>query len=119
MIHKDVEAEDVHNHRTEQCKAEWNVTSNQENQSAENLAGGDDVKIVRGIHRRYEISRRAGHGRHGNEMQKGVRTEDGEHKSEQDAGNDGGDFHAVLLNEIDDISITKVGGSSLRTATIY
>ncbi|HEX7619358.1 MAG TPA: hypothetical protein VF480_11650 [Verrucomicrobiae bacterium] len=58
------------------------------------------------------------------EMQKGIRAKDDEHQSKQDAGNDGGDFHAAMLNGIGDISIIKVGGSytrsrrSLRTATI-
>ena len=37
MIHEDVEAEDVHNHRAEQREPERNVAANQENQSAENL----------------------------------------------------------------------------------
>jgi hypothetical protein len=59
---------------------------------------------VRGIHRSDEIARRAGHGRHGNEMQESIRAEDGEHKSEQNAGNDGGYFHAVILNKRDEIS---------------
>jgi len=39
-------------------------------------------------------------------MQKGIRAEDGENKSEQDAGDDGGDFHGVMMNWIGDISIT-------------
>ena len=98
MVHEDVEAEDVHNHRAEQRETERNVAANQENQSAKNLATGDDVEIVRGIHRSDEIARRAGHGRHFYEVQKGIRAEGGEHKSEQDAGDDGGDFHGVMMN---------------------
>jgi hypothetical protein len=31
-------------------------------------------------------------------MQKGIRTGGGEHKSKQDAGDDGGDFHGVMMN---------------------
>ena len=37
-------------------------------------------------------------------MQKGIRAEDGEHKSEQDAGNDGGDFHVVMITGFGDFS---------------
>ena len=58
MIHEDVETEDVHNHRAEQRETERNVAANQENQSAENLATGNDVEIVRGIHRSDEVAGR-------------------------------------------------------------
>jgi len=51
-------------------------------------------------------------------MQKGIRAEDDKHKSEQDAGDDGGDFYVVMMNRLRDLSIIKIGGSSLRTATI-
>jgi hypothetical protein len=37
-------------------------------------------------------------------MQEGIRAEDNEHQSEQDAGDDRGDFHAAMLNRTGDIS---------------
>src|ERR1039458_4318312 len=40
VIHEDVEAEDVHNHRAKQREPERNVTANQEDQSAGDLATG-------------------------------------------------------------------------------
>src|ERR1017187_6594317 len=51
VIHEDVKAEDVHNHRAEQREAERNVAANQENQSTRDLAESDDVEIACAIHR--------------------------------------------------------------------
>jgi hypothetical protein len=42
--------------------------------------------------------------RHRDEMQKDVRAENNEHQSKEDAGDDRGYFHAVMLNRIGDIS---------------
>jgi hypothetical protein len=61
--------------------------------------------VTRFIHRANESAARPWHGLHGDEVQKSIRAEDGEHKSEQDAGNDGDDFHGALLNRIGDFSI--------------
>lgn len=115
VIHEDVEAEDVHNHWAEQCEARWNVAANQQNQSAENLATGDDVEITGFIHRTEKRASRSGHGRHGHEMQKGVRAEDGEHESKQNTGDDGGDFHAALLNRFGEISTIKIASNVLTS----
>jgi hypothetical protein len=100
MIHEDVEAEDVHNHRAEQCEAERNVAANQENQSAGDLAEPDDVHVM-AFHERFaEVCReRWLLWRHRDEMQKDVRAENNEHQSKEDAGDDRGYFHAVNVEQ--------------------
>jgi hypothetical protein len=105
MFQEDVEAEDVDNHRAEQGEAERNETANQENQSAGDLAEADDIHVM-AFHERFaEIGRERWRlWRHRDEVQKDVRAEDNEHQSEQDTGNDGGDFHAVMLNRMGRIS---------------
>jgi len=104
MIHEDVVAKDVHNHRAEQGKPERNEAANQKKQSAGDLAESDDLDVARVHHRRDERATRSGHGRRGDEVQKGIRAEDDEHESEQDAGDDFNDFHPVMLNRTSDFS---------------
>jgi hypothetical protein len=41
--------------------------------------------------------------RHRDEVEKDVRAKDDEHESKQDASDDGGDFHAVMLSGTADI----------------
>jgi hypothetical protein len=58
VIHENVEAEDVHNHRAEQREAERNVAADQKNQSTRDLAESDNIEIARAIHRIDEVARR-------------------------------------------------------------
>lgn len=88
-----------------------NVAADQEQQSARNLQEASDVHVMAYHECFAEVGReRWLLLRHRDEVQKDVRAEDEEHESQQDAGDDGGDFHAVMLNETKDISIVKTGG---------
>jgi hypothetical protein len=108
-----VEEQDVHDHRAEERKTERNIASDQEQQTADDLQQADDVNVM-ALHERFaEVSgQRRGQWRHRDEVQKDVRAEDDEHESQQDAGDDGGDFHGVMLNATGAISIAK-GGESI------
>ena len=67
--------------------------SDEQEQTADDLENGDDVNVTAVDERSDERAGVAFHGRHRNEVQKGVGPEDGEHEPEQDSGDDDGVFH--------------------------
>lgn len=93
-IHENVEKDDVYDDRAEEGEAERHETTDDEKKSAHNLKRGDGLQITGRGHRTDKLTRWAGHGRHGNEMQKRVRAENGEEQSEENADDDSNDFHA-------------------------
>jgi len=108
-VEENVEEQDVHDDRTKERKTQWNVTSDQQQQTANDLQQAHNVNIM-ALHERFaEVS---GHGRrrrgHRDEMQKDVRAENDEHESKQNADNDGGDFHGAMMTLAGNISILIV-----------
>ena len=70
---------DVHDHGSEQNQTERDETSDKQEQAAEYLEQGDDVKIVAQKKRLAEVSKQSRRRRwHRNEVQENVRTEDDE-----------------------------------------
>jgi len=88
----------VNDNGSKQHQAERDKASDEQEQAANNLEYGDDVKVVAQEKRLGEVSgQRWLRWRHRDEMQKDVGTEHDENESEKDSGNDGGDFHARIV----------------------
>ena len=86
---------DVYNDRSKQNQAERDETSDKQEQAANYLEHGDDVKIVAQEKRLAEVSKQSRRRRwHRNKMQEDVRTEDDEDESEKNPRNDRCDFHS-------------------------
>ena len=49
MAHGNVERQDIYDYRSDKSQAERHITSEQQKQSANDLARGDDVKVMRCI----------------------------------------------------------------------
>jgi hypothetical protein len=97
-VQQDVNQVNVHNDGSKQNQPERDKTSDEKEQAADDLEYSNDVKIVaqeKGLREVSDQPRRRG--RHWNEMQKDVRTEDDENESEKNPGNNGGDFHASTV----------------------
>jgi hypothetical protein len=93
-VHQDVDKIDIHNDGSEQDQTERDETSDKQEQAANYLEYGDDVKIVANKKGLREVSQQARRRRwHWNEVQKDVRTEDNENESEKNSRDNGGDFH--------------------------
>jgi len=89
---------DVHDHGSEQNQTERDETSDKQEQAAEYLEQGDDVKIVAQEKRLAEVSKQSRRRRwHRNKMQEDVRTEDDENESEKNPDNNCGNFHARIV----------------------
>jgi hypothetical protein len=89
---------DIDNYRSEQNQTKRDETSDKQEQAANYLEHGDDVNVVAQEKGLREVSKQPRLWRwHGNEVQKDIRSEDDENKSEQDPGNNCGDFHLSML----------------------
>ena len=88
----------VHNDRSKQNQAERDETSDKQEQAANYLEHGHDVKIVAQKKGLREVSKQSRRRRwHRNEMQKDVRTEDDENESEKNPSNNRGNFHVDIV----------------------
>jgi len=89
---------DVYNDGSEQNQTERNETSDKQEQAADYLEQGDDVKIVTQEKRLAEVSKQSWRWRrHRNEVQEDVRTEDDKDESEKNASNNRGNFHSGIV----------------------
>jgi len=90
-----VEGKDVHEDGAKNDEAERCGASDEDEQAAEELKEADDVHPAGGSHDGHELCG-GGAGRRrrrGHEGMQDVGTEDDEHEAEQDAADDGDDFH--------------------------
>ena len=88
----------VHNDGSKQNQTERNETSDKQEQAADDLEHGDDVKLVAQEKGLREVSKQSRRRRwHRNKMQEDVRTEDDENESEKNPSNNGGNFHARIV----------------------
>jgi hypothetical protein len=93
-VHQDVDEIDIHNDGSEQNQTERDETSDKQEQTANDLEHGDDVKIVANEKGLREVSKQPRRRWwHRNEVQEDVRTEDNENESEKNPRDNGGDFH--------------------------
>jgi hypothetical protein len=89
---------DVHNDGSEQNQTERDETSDKQEQAADYLEQGDDVKIVAQEKRLAEVSKQSRRWRwHRNEVQEDVRTEHNKNESEKNASNNRGNFHSRIV----------------------
>jgi hypothetical protein len=89
---------DVYNDRSEQNQTERDETSDKQEQAAEYLEQGDDMKIVAQKKRLAEVSKQSRRWRwHRNEVQEDIRTEDDKNESEKNASNNRGNFHYRIV----------------------
>ena len=85
---------DVHDDGSEQNQTERNETSDKQEQAADDLEHGHDVKIVAQEKGLSEVSKQPRRRRrHRNEVQENVRTEDNENEPEKNPSDNRGDFH--------------------------
>src|SRR4030095_3854146 len=95
---QDVNEIDVHNDGSEQNQAERDETSDKQEQAADDLEHGDDMKIVAQEKGLREVSKQPRRWRrHRNEVQEDVRTEDNEDQPEKNPRDNGGDFHLNIV----------------------
>ena len=89
---------DVHNDGSEQNQTERDETPGKQEQAADDLEHGDEVKIVANEKSLREVSKQSRRRRrHRNEVQENVRTEDDEDQPEKNPRDNGGDFHASIV----------------------
>ena len=89
---------DVHNDGSKQNQTERNEASDKQEQAADDLENGDDVKVMAQEKRLAEVSKQSRRRRwHRNKMQEDVRTEDDENESEKNSDNSCGNFHARIV----------------------
>jgi hypothetical protein len=94
-VQQDVNQVNVHNDGSKQNQTERDKSPDKQEQAANYLEHGDDVKIMAQEKRLREVSKQSRRRRwHGNKMQEDVRTEDDENESEKNPSNNGGNFHA-------------------------
>ena len=88
----------VHNDRSKQNQTQRDETSDKQEQAANDLEHGDDVKIVAQEKSLREVSDQPGGWRwHRNEVQKNIGTENNKNQSEKDPGDDGSNFHLIIV----------------------
>jgi hypothetical protein len=88
----------VDDHGSKQNQAQRDETSDKQEQAANYLEHGDDVKIVAQEKGLREVSKQSRRRRwHRNKMQEDVRTEDDENESEKNPDNNCGNFHARIV----------------------
>jgi len=89
---------DVHNDGSKQNQAERDKASNEQEQAADDLEYGNDMKVMAYKERLRKISDQPGLWRwHRNEMQKDVRTEYDENESEKNPSDNRGNFHTGIV----------------------
>jgi hypothetical protein len=89
---------DVHNDGSEQKQAERDEASDEQEQAADDLEYGDNVKVVAQEKGLGEVANQSWRRwRHRNEVEEDIRTEDNENEPEKNASNDGGDFHSRMV----------------------
>jgi hypothetical protein len=86
---------DVDDDGTEQSEAKWHKAAQEKERAADDLQRGDGCQIAGGIHRADKFPRVASHGRHREEVEECIGTEDNENQSEKNAGDNGNDFHVA------------------------
>jgi hypothetical protein len=97
-VQQDVNEIDVHNNGSKQKQAERDKASEQQEQAADDLEYGNDVKVVAQEKRLAEVSKQSRRGRrHRNKVQKDVRPEHDKNESEKNTSNNGGNFHARIV----------------------
>ena len=88
----------VHDDGSNQNQAERDKASDEQEQAADDLEYGNDVKVMAQEKRLGEVSGQRWRWRwHRNEMQKDVRTEHDKNESEKNPGNNRGDFHSHIV----------------------
>src|SRR5262249_25102144 len=88
----------VHNNGSKQNQPKRDEASDEQEQAADDLEYGNDVKVMAQEKRLGEVSSQRWRWRwHRNEMQKDVRTEDDENESEKNPSNNCGDFHSRIV----------------------
>jgi len=93
-VHQDVNEVDVHNDGSEQKQAERDEASDKQQQAAEDLEYGDNVKVMAQEKGLGEVANQPWRRwRHRNEVQEDIRTEYNEDQSEKNAGDNSSDFH--------------------------
>jgi hypothetical protein len=111
-VDEDVEAEDVDDDRPEQGEAEGDEAADQEEQSAADLEGAYDLHVAslhHGAGKGGGMALRGG-GRRRDEVEEDVQAEDNKGEPEEDADDDGGDFHGAIFNGNWGIATRKAGG---------
>jgi hypothetical protein len=97
-IKQNVNQVNVHNDGSKQNQAERDKASDEQQQAADHLEYGNDVKVMAQEKRLGEVTDEPRRWRrHRNEMQKDVRTEDDKNESEKNPGNNGGYFHSNMV----------------------
>jgi hypothetical protein len=95
---QDVNQVNVHNDGSEQNQTQRDETSDEQEQAANDLEYGNDVKVMAQEKRLGEVSSQRWRWRwHRNKMQEDVRTEDDENESEKNPSNNRGNFHACMV----------------------
>jgi len=95
---QEVNQVNVHNDGSKQSQPERDKASDEQEQAANNLEYGHDVKVMAQEKRFGEVSSQCWRWwRHGDEMQKDVRTEHDENQSEENTSDNRGNFHASIV----------------------
>src|SRR5262245_6172427 len=95
----------VHNHGRKQNQAERDISSDEQEQAANDLEYGDDVKVMAQEKCFGEVSNQRWLRRwHRNEMQKDVRSEHDENEAEKNPSDDSSDFHDASCADSAEIS---------------
>ena len=85
---------DVHNDGSEQEQAERDEAPDKQQQAADDLEYGDNVKVMAQEKGLTEVANQSWRRwRHRNEVQKDIRTKYNEDQSEKNAGDNSSDFH--------------------------
>ena len=88
----------VHDDGRKQNQAERDKASDEQEQTADDLEYGNDMKIMTQEKRLGEVSSQRRRWRwHWNEMQKDVRTEHNKDQPEKNTGDSGSNFHFVMV----------------------
>jgi hypothetical protein len=94
-LKQNVNQVNVHNDGSKQNQAERNKASDEQEQAADDLEYGNDVKVMAQKKRLGEVPGQRWRWRwHRNEMQKDIRTEDDENESEKNPRDNRCDFHS-------------------------
>ena len=94
-----VEDQDIDDDGTEDGEAQGDELLNDDEQTTDNFHYADEVEIARADHASEELARRAGReGLRRNEVEEMVGAAKDENGAEEDAGDERGDLHVVLLD---------------------
>jgi hypothetical protein len=93
-----VDEVNVYNDGSKQNQAERDETADQQEQAADDLEYGNDVKVMAKEKRLSEVSKQSRRRRwHGKKVQEDVRAEHDKNESEKDPRNNCGNFHARIV----------------------